>query len=361
MKKKLSRLLITLLLLALFAVAFMGMIHLSNLHRAEYPWLHADAAPQNILPFIGGAACLLLFGTFAALCGKVCGYRFLEMRLLFLHVRKEEGRLRFRLGKPGLGTLLLPPHTDGTSPWRLFMVVRPLFFGLMTLILLLLTISAWGTTAFRSMLLPVFLYLGMTLISLLPRKNGMDPLSLWRKFSRCRDCVRAWECASHIAAALYQGQKLMDMPEEWFGSYPAELAEDPHVSNCMINGSSWLMRQYRFAEAYAMLEPMLDLPGTPDTHHTIACAILNGAVCEAMADELPRRCIDQLEHPAVKYMCPPGWQIRLVTVKYARAMLVDRNADEAAALLPALEEAAAQDQVDGGLLQRIQAKAGETA
>ena len=85
------------------------------------------------------------------------------------------------------------------------------------------------------------------------------------------------------------------------------------------------------------------------------------AFAEKLADELPRRCIDQLEHPAVKYMCPPGWQIRVTTVRYARAMLVDHNAAEAAALLPALEEAAAQDQVDGGLLQRIQAKAGETA
>lgn len=361
MKKKLFRLLITLLLLALFAVAFMGMIHLSNLHRAEYPWLHADAAPQNILPFIGGAACLLLFGTFVALCGKVCGYRFLEMHLLFLHVRKEEGRLRFRLGKPGLGTLQLPPHTDGTSPWRLFMVVRPLFFGLMTLIFLLLIIPAWGTTAFRSMLLPVFLYLGMTLISLLPRKNGMDPLSLWRKFSRSQDCRRAWECASYVSVALYQGKKLMDMPEEWFRPYPAEVVSDPYVRNCVINGSSRLMRQYRFAEAYAMLEPALDVSGTPDTHQLIACAILNGAICEAMADELPRRCIHQLEHPAVKYMCPPDWQIRVTTVKYAHALLIDRNEAEAAALLPALEEAAAQDQVDGGLLRRIQAKAGETA
>ena len=361
MKKKLSRLLIILLLLAAFAAAFAGMMHLSNLHRAEYPRLHAANAPQNILPVIGAAACLGLFSLFVALCSKVCGYRFLELHLLFLHVRKEEGRLRFRLGKPGLGTLVLPPRTDGTSPWRLFVMLRPLYFGLVTLVFLLMIIPAWGTTAFRPLLLPVFLYLCMTLISLLPRKNGLDPLSLWRKFSRSRDCLRAWECASYIAVALYQEKKLMDMPEEWFGTYPAELAEDPYVSNCLINGSSRLMRQYRFAEAYARLEPLLDLPGTPDTHQIIACAILNGAVCEALADELPRRCINQLEHPAVKYMCPPGWQLRLMTVKYACAMLVDRNADEAAALLPALEEAAAQDQVDGGLLRRIQEKAGETA
>lgn len=360
MKKKLSRLMITLLLLAAFAAAFAGMMHLSNLHRAEYPRLHAANAPQNILPVIGAAACLGLFSLFVALCSKVCGYRFLELRLLFLHVRKEEGRLRFRLGKPGLGTLVLPPRTDGTSPWRLFVMLRPLYFGLVTLVFLLLIIPAWGTTAFRPLLLPVFLYLCMTLISLLPRKNGLDPLSLWRKYSRSRDCLRAWECASYVAVALHQEKKLMDMPEEWFGTYPAELAADPYVSNCLINGSSRLMRQRKFAEAYAMLAPLLDIAPSPDTHTSLACAILNGAICEALAN-LPVRCLEQLEHPSVAYMCPETWKERALMAKYARAALITRDAEEAAALLQALAQLPDKTRVDGELLLLIQERAGETA
>ena len=69
-------------------------------------------------------------------------------------------------------------------------------------------------------------------------------------------------------------------------------------------------------------------------------------------------CLSQLEHPSVKYMTPAHWAPRARTAQYARALLLNRDEAEAAALLPAIEKDVAEDQTDGALIRRIQEKAG---
>ena len=160
----------------------------------------------------------------------------------------------------------------------------------------------------------------------------------------------------HITAALNEGKRLADMPDAWFQRYPAEIADDVYVSNCIINGSSRLIRQHRFEEAYAMLRPLFDLNPAAENHHFIACSILNGAICEALTDR-PPMCLSQLEHTSVKYMTPPAWQPRLLTAKYARALLLNHDDAEAAALLEAMEQHIEKDDIDRRLVLRLQEKA----
>ena len=221
----------------------------------------------------------------------------------------------------------------------------------------LLLIPTWDTYAARILMLPAFLGFVITLALLLPRKNGTDFLSRVLILRRGKDYVRAWECSAHISYALSLGKKLMDMPEEWFQTYSAETAEDIYVSNCIINGSSRLIRQFRFQEAYAMLRPLFDLKPMPENHQVIACSILNGAICEA-ADDLPPMCLSQLEHTSVKYMTPPAWQPRLLTAKYARALLLNHDEAEAAVLLEEMTKHIEQNDIDRRLVLLLQEKTG---
>lgn len=357
MKKKLFTCLQVILLFALAALAFWGIWALGMQHHFARPELYApgssDYAWLTTTLFV---LIFLLMPLLESIGGLLTGYRLHRMRILFIEFTHQE-KLRIRLSKRfGMGAFLIPPRIDGTSPYKLALLSLPLSLTALAALLLILAGVFWRTGPARALLFLPFACLGVLIVTLLPRRNGTDCISLLLAF-RNRDKLRAWECALHVTAALDESKKLMDMPEEWFQHYPAEVADDPYVSNCIINGASRLMRKARFAEAYGMLRPILDLVPSPETHLTIACALLNGAICEALED-LPPMCLSQLEHPSVKYMSPAHWAPRARTAQYARALLLNRDKAEAAALLPAIEKDVAEDQTDGALIRRIQEKAG---
>lgn len=357
MKKKLFTCLRIILLLTLAGLAVWGLVSLSILHQRTCPELYApgssDYAWLTTTLFV---LIFLLLPLLEGLGGLLTGYRLHRMHLPFIEITHRE-KLRIRLSKHfGVGTFLLSPHIDGTSPYRLTLLSLPLSLTALAAFLLVLAGVFWHTGPARALLFLPFACLGMLIVTLLPRRNGTDSISLLRSF-RNRDKLRAWECAMHITAALNEGKRLADMPDAWFQRYPAEIADDVYVSNCIINGSSWLMRKARFAEAYDMLRPVFDLTPSPENHHTIACALLSGAICEAL-EGLPPMCLSQLEHPSVKYMTPAHWAPRARTAQYARALFLTRDEAEAAAHLPAIEKDVAEDDIDGALIRRLQEKAG---
>ena len=342
-------------LIALLVLTIVGMIRLDAMHREACPQLYLPGVSQSWLPIAGAVIGCLLTPVVHAIAGKLSGYRVEEIAILFIRISFRD-KISVRLGRAAFGVVMLPPRLDGTSPFRRVLLCVPLYTGALTLLSLLLMIPCWNSAAFRSLLLPFFFFFSMTLVRLWPRRNGFDALTVVSAYSRSADLVRAWECAVHINKALSEKKALQDMPDAWFQTYPAELAENPYVANCMISGSSRLIRQERYAEAYETLRPLLDLEPAPDTHQTIACAVLNGAICEVMA-ELPPMCLSQLEHQSVKYMCPPAWQGRALTAKYARAIFLRHDEAEAAAILAEISRLP-DGQRDGPIIRQMQEKAG---
>lgn len=357
MKKKLISYLRIIVVLALAGLAAWGLMALGILHRRTCPELYAPGSSDYawlyiVLVVLG---CLLM-PVFISIGGLLTGYRLHQMRLLFIDVTQKE-KLHIRLNKrPGWGTFLLSPRIDGTSPYKLALLSAPLSMMALAGLCLALAAIFWHTGPARALLIIPAACLVVIVITLLPRKNGSDLFSRLLAF-RNKDKLRAWECAMHIAAALGDGKHLADMPEEWFQRYPAEVADDLYVSNCIINGSSRLIRQGRFSEAYDMLRPLFNLAPSPETHQRVACALLNGAICEAM-EGLQPMCLSQLEHPSVKYMTPPNWEPRVRTAQYTRALFLNHDEAAAAALLPQIEKDIEADQTDGALIRRIQEKAG---
>lgn len=344
-------------LILLAGLAAWGLVTLGVKHRSAFPELYAPGSSDYMGVYIALiAAGFLLMPVFSSLGGLLTGYKLYRMRILFFEIAREE-KLRVRFSRRiGLGATLLPPQTDGTSPYRLALLSLPLMMGTLGLLCLALAGIFRHAGIARVLLIAPAVCLGVMVIFLLPRRDGSDSISRLLAF-RNQDKRRAWECAMHIAVALGEGKKLMDMPEEWFQTYPAEVADDLYVSNCLINGSSRLIRQGRFAEAYKMLTPLFDLKPTPETHQRVACTILNGAICEAL-EAFPPHCLNQLEHPSVQYMTPPTWQPRVRTAQYARALFVTHDEAAAAALLPQIEKDIEAGHTDGALIRRLQEKAG---
>ncbi len=357
MKKKLLTYLRIIVLIALAGLAAWGLVALIVMHRSTCPELYAPGHSDYIwLYLVLCALGCLLMPVFTSVGALMTGYRLHRMRILFIEI-KQEDKLRVRLSKrPGLGTFLLSPRIDGTSPYKLALLSMPLSMMVLAGLCLALAALLWRTGPAVALLIVPAACLGIIFITLLPRRNGSDILSRLLAF-RNRDKLRAWECAMHIAAALGDSKTLMGMPEEWFQRYPAEIADDLYVANCLINGSSRLIRQGRFPEAYDMLRPLLDLTPAPENHQIIACALLNGAICEALTD-LPPLCLRQLEHPSIRYMCPPSWEPRRRTVQYAQALLLDHDEAKAAPFLLQIEKDIQAGHTDGKLIRRIQEKAG---
>lgn len=357
MKKKQFSYLRTIALLALAGLAFWGLMSLGALHRRTCPELYAPGSSDYAwLYLVLFALIILLIPVISSIGGLLTGYRLHRMRILFLDVRQEE-KLRVRLSKrPGWGAFLVPPRIDGTSPYKLALLSAPLALAALSAICLALALIFWHTGPAQALLIVPVACLGLLVVHFLPRKNGTDLLSRLLAF-RNKDKLRAWECALYVTASLNDGKKLSEMPDEWFQRYPAEAADDLYVSNCIVNGSSRLMRQSRFAEAYDMLQPLFGLAPSPDTHQTIACTLLNGAICEAI-EGLPPVCLNQLEHPSVKYMTPAHWESRIRTAQYARALFLNHDEAEATALLPQIEKDIAEDQTDAALIRLLQEKAG---
>lgn len=353
MKHRFARAPRILLLLALGVGLVWGYSALNAAHQAAYPGLYA--APHFMLILLAIFLLLITTPLVMGLTGAAFGYRLKLLQLLFLEITRRE-RLRVRLtGRIRLGVLMLPPGTDGSAPCLLYVASPFLYHGALAGLALLLAAILWQTSAARGLLYAAFLLLFFLLVSMLPKANRTDTLSMLAELRRSREFRRSWACAMHINGALLDDCRLIDMPEDWFLTEPPSRIDHLFFQTHVTNSVSRRMRQGRFDEAYALLQPLLALPPAPATHTVIACSILNGAVCEALA-ELPPVCLNQLEHPSVQYMTPAAWQPRRLTALYAHALLISRDEQKAGELLTQLRQAD-PTHIEDELIRLLQAKA----
>lgn len=328
---------------------------LVDYHYSCCPQLYAESANTALL-FLPMLLMILLSPFPMAAVMAASGYRLHQLHWLFLVITKP-GKLRIRLSrKLGYSLRMLPPRTDGASPYVLYWFSGYIVIAAMFILFALLAAILWRTPASRY-LNNCFLSAGLWLLLMLvlpTRNNALDRVLTFR---RSQDLRRAWECAMHTSAALEQGMKLTDMPEEWFLPYPEEMQDHPLVRLNHFNRAARLLDQEHPLEAYEALRYFFDLTPAPDTNQLIAGAILNGAIVEALND-LPPMCLSQLEHSSLRSPFPPQWERGLLTARYARALFVQHDENEAAAILPGLEKLIEQEGKGRETLDRLQQKAG---
>lgn len=323
---------------------------------------HVDSCPELYGVEINRLlAYLPLLGVFAivpfpvAAAALLSGYKLVRLRWFFLEISKPD-KLRIRLTKKlGLGAQVLPPRTDGSSPYALYWLSGNIYLVALALLLGLLTALLWRMPAARYLNIWFCAMMMACLVPLLPTKNSS--LDRVLAFRNSRDLRRAWECSLYLNAAMGKKEKLSDMPEEWFLPYPAELKDHPLVMYANFNRAAWLISKDRWMEGYAELQYFFDLVPAPKTHTMIASAILNGVVCEVLGD-LPYMCLSQLDHPSLKLPLPPAWETQRLQAEYARALFLHHDEVEAAAILPKLEAALEKDGRTREGIEKLQRKAG---
>lgn len=305
---------------------------------------------------IGLVLLLLSMPIGACLISRIGGWQLHTLHILFIQVsNKDKLRVRF-VPRLGYYARMLPSRIDGASPWVLRLFAEPFYLTAMSMLLALACVITWHTPVAHIFLILSFGCFSGACFILLPSKN--DRLLQALRFRRDARYRQAFECAQHISAAGMDKVHLQDMPEDWFPALPAALLDDQFIRYITFQRSSWLIRNERELEGYEALLPLLDLSPAPETYLTIAGAILNGAVVEALHD-LPPRCLQLLDDPSVKYMTPANWDRAVKMALYARALFLHQDETEAAALLPEVEKHITPEREEPRrTLRRLQEKAG---
>lgn len=353
--KKLVKMIRIVLSIALVIGWYQIMQALIDFHYTCCPELYGTAANKTLL-FLPLIVLLLMMPFPIAAITAASGYKLHRLHWLFLVITKPD-KLRIRLNKKlGFSLRMLPPRTDGTSPYVLYWCSAYVIIAALFVISALLAAIFWRTPASRY-LNNYFLGTGLWvfLLPLLPTKG--NAINRVLAFRRSQDLRRAWECSMHTAAAMDQGMELTEMPEEWFLPYPEKIQDHPLVRLNNFNHAARLIDQERPLEGYECLRYFFDLTPAPDTYQLIAGAILNGAIVEALND-LPPMCLSQLEHASLKLPLPPQWERGLLTARYACALFVHHDENEAAAILPELEKMIEKEGKGHETLERLQKKAG---
>lgn len=355
MKKKLVKLIRIVLAAGVAYAWYRGMQAFVRFHYTCCPELYGtdmNMALYFILLLLMAVLMILPVTGLALLSG----YRLHRIRLLFWEITKSD-KLQIRLTRKfGWSVRVLPPCIDGTSPIAMYWLGRYLYLAAETVMFGLLAALCWRTPAAHYM--DLYFLSGVLCTFLMPllpgRNNGVDHFLTFRK---SRDLRRAWECGLHLIAAADNKTKLRDMPAEWFLPYPEALKDEPMVMYANFNRSAWLIAQERYAEGYEGLRYFFDLKPEPQTHGMIAMAILNGVVCEALA-EMPPMCMSQLDHPSLKLPLPIEWEAQRLQAEYARALFLHHDETEAAEILPKWKEALDKAGRDYEGVEKLQRKAG---
>ena len=355
MNRKLINLLRIAAFILLIAAGAQALWILLDLHRAVCP---QSLSTDTLAPLLVSLLAAFMLCMPAAACGISClaGWRAHTMYILFVRFTwKDKLRVRFT-PRPAFSLYVLPPRVDGAAPWVLPLLAPIIYMAAVSVLLALTACFTWQWPVARVFICASLgALLGAGFI-LLPGKN--DRLLQALRFRRDARCRQAWECAHHITAAVTEKRRLAEMPEEWFPALPAALLDDRNVRYVMYHRAAWLIRTGREQEGYEALLPLLSLTPAPDTYAYIALSILNGAIVEALND-LPPRCLKQLDDPAVKYMTPSYAELSRNLALYARALFLHHDEQEAASLLPEIENHFTPDTDAAALtLRRLQEKAG---
>lgn len=238
---------------------------------------YADALPGSFLLRMA----VLIAGVYAAMAlqiaiheaghlvfGLLTGYRFSSYRFFGLMWIMRDGKLCFRrmkLAGTGGQCLMLPPDWSESCPYVLYNLGGVLMNLISALLcLLLLPVAAPLCRLFLLLLAMIGLLLAIT--NGLPLRfgpvdnDGRNILSIRRSPAARRAFWLQMKAYERQAA----GERLRDMPKDWFSVPGDEAPENSIIAAVAVNRASRLMDAHRFAEASALQDRLLaqeDLAG----------------------------------------------------------------------------------------------------
>ena len=267
--------------------------------------------------------------------GWISGYRFVSFRVGSLMLIRQGDRLALRrLVIPGTGgqCLMAPPEmVDGRFPARLYNLGGGLF-NLVSAALLLGLRSLPGLNPQISLLLFIAGLLGLVigLVNLIPIKtrmlsnDGHNALTL----EQHPEALRALWLQLTINARLAEGQRLRDMPEDWFALPDEDSHQDTHTAAIAVIAANRLMDQERFMEADALMARLLARPGAMAGLHRqlLACDRIYLELLDQNRDSV----LKSLDSPDMaRFMKAMKAFPSVLRTRYAQALLKDGDPEKA--------------------------------
>ena len=196
--------------------------------------------------------------------GLLTGYKFCSFRIGNLQLQRENGALRFRrlkLAGTGGQCLMTPPEpVDGKIPVMLYNLAGPL----MNLLAALLALGGYflsGGGSVGASLLFLFAFAGLylALTNGIPLRLGPIDNDGKNAFSLRRDpeAMRAFYLQMSVNSRQTEGERLRDMPDEWFVMPSDEAMQNALVAATGVFCCSRLMDEHRFAEAHEAMSRLL--------------------------------------------------------------------------------------------------------
>ena len=195
--------------------------------------------------------------------GLLTGYKFCSFRIGNLQLQRENGALRFRrlkLAGTGGQCLMTPPEpVDGKIPVMLYNLAGPLMNLLTALLALGGYFLSGGSVGASLLFLFAFVGLYLALTNGIPLRLGPIDNDGKNAFSLRRDpeAMRAFYLQMAVNSRQTEGERLRDMPDEWFVMPSDEAMQNALVAATGVFCCSRLMDEHRFAEAHEAMSRLL--------------------------------------------------------------------------------------------------------
>lgn len=296
---------------------------------------------------LGGCAQIVIHEAGHLIFGLRSGYQFLSFNVFgLIWKRGADGKLRMKRMKiAGAGgqCLMAPPDwNDGNFPFTLYNLGGVLANLLASAVFALL---GWliPVDALRIFLLSAaFVGVAFAVTNGVPfstsaiQNDGKNLLCIRRSLH----ARRAFWVQMALAAETTRGTRLRSMPEEWFAPFPEKEMDNPIVCAIAVQNASRLMDKLDFPSALAAIRPLLARErGVVGLYRMVMTC--DGAVCEMVTGQ-PGQLVADMDKPEFKPMLQAmKTNPSILRTRYALALLRDRDADKAAAILAEFEKAAA--------------------
>lgn len=289
--------------------------------------------------------------------GLLTGYKFCSFRIGNLQLQRENGSLRFRrlkLAGTGGQCLMTPPEpVDGKIPVMLYNLAG----SLMNLLTALLALGGYflsGGGSLGASLVFMFALAGfyLALTNGIPLRLGPIDNDGKNAFSLRRDpeAMRAFYLQMAVNSRQTAGERLRDMPDEWFIMPSDEAMQNALVAATGVFCCNRLMDEHRFAEAHEAMARLLT--GRANLVGLYRALLLCDEMYLELIGENRRGALDaMLTKPQRRFMRQMKNFPSVLRTEYAIALLRDGDAVRAAALRARFEKIAATYPYQGDIAQ----------
>ena len=212
--------------------------------------------------------------------GLLTGYRFCSFRLFGLMLKAEQGRLRFRRMKVA-GTsgqcLMLPPPMQGQHLPYVWYNLGGVLFNFISAVVLFALCGLVGGYAGAVLFTAGCIGLAMGVLNGVPMRVGYvdnDGANLLA-VHRGQGAPYAFWVQLMVNYSLGQGQRLGDMPDQWFVPTPGANLQNPLVATQQVLYCNRLMDTNNFAAALPAMQQLCSGSAITGLHrHLLTCDII---------------------------------------------------------------------------------------